>query len=1094
MAADGCFARIPWVLRSSLGRVKLIRYVVDRYSIGRMEGRYGQGSWIGLVSSQGSIEVGMKLLTCRNWIIGLIGCVVVLFSLGLSRHAIADEPAEAFLEGLQEIGYFDVALDYLDQSANDPFVPESFRKKIDYYRAETLIESIAGARDAKLTNARLDQAQKLLERYSKSGLALQDRAQVLERSGTLYSARADLVFRKASSDRLTVGEREQLMVQARGLLQNATSSIQKSLQLLARLIDPDSDDAIRIDPDDPSTKRLLEDLRRTYTLVGRKLPAMMERTGDTYPETDDARKAEYAGAIEYYNKIWDKYRQRYSVGSQARVDAARCYKKLGNHKKALELLGDVFSLSNAGRLKQIKKDAYVLAADCWSKTEPYPFKDIVYVLDAPVKGLSRGELRDQGWLRVQLELAIAKHASATELAKSKKPRAASEAKAVDRAAGKLVRNVARVPNPLRDRAKALLSEWNMPLVDASEDSVKIASFADALESAREGVAELEAVASEHAKLKQQQAGGADQATRDQLATQIKPLEEQIQSISEKTLGLLSQAMGFVDDQTPVAEINNVRYLQCYVMFASGKNFEAVALADHLLTHYPSEPVSKQASNFLISGLATMFANAMDGGQFEYEMLKEKCDLVMELFPGSSEAGAAGSKLCAAALRDKDQKAAKFYFQKIPEDYPGRDRLGLRVGQVIWMDYKRMVREKQDPATAQAKLSEASQLMEQSAKTLGPKDVTYDAAVGGLMLVEAKLRLGKNAEALRYLDSPEASVVAPLHLIRKQHPAVSAAATSEIFRREAYKIAIKTYLAAMRSDPANRKQWVDKANGIIDHMKQIVEQSKDPNARKRVTAVYQLIASELREGFDEIEDVQEKLSYAKSLEDFLVSIQKNASDPMTLLWAGTTMYSVADVLDKSGKLERSRPMMKQAVATLDRAEDLGIDGSQNASLKIQLIRYRALARRGAGEYEQAVDDFIKLLSSQRVPVSYQIDAAQTLQEWGIRKNDKTAISKATNGTGVYTNPKTGKKAKAIWGWIQMRSATMTDPKYRDIFYTALYGIVEGRYEYGKMASSKKAIASALREIEKERSRRPDFSGMAIWKKKFDALERKIRASQ
>ncbi|MEL7497372.1 MAG: hypothetical protein AAFN77_07150 [Planctomycetota bacterium] len=1023
----------------------------------------------------------------------LMTCCGLFHPAGISTQLAADEPAEAFVEALQLAGYYDVALEYLEEARNDPNVSTDFKQSIDYKRAQTLIASTRGSRDAELTNNRLNEAQMLLERYAKSNSSIKTQARTFQYIGVLYSSRADIIFRQAESDRLTVDERSKLMAEARALLEKAKTNIAKSKSLIAQLIDPNSNNAIRIDPDDPSTLTELKQMRETYTRVTKLLPEVIERVGDTYAENDPNRNKHYTEAIDLYLKVWDKYRQRYASGIQACVYAARCHQKLGQHKKALERFSDVFALGSGGALKRIKQDAFVLATDSWNQQKPYPHRDVIFVLDPVVRGLTRVELRERNWLKVQLELAIAKHSRAAEIKEAGGPQSNAESKTVDRAAAKLLRNVARVPSPYRDRAKELLALWNVPLVDVAEEQAEPKSFDDALQFARDRIAELESIATENSQLKRNLAAAADEETKQDLAGQIKDVEAQLNQQANTTLGMLDTALTFVDEETSRTDINMVRYLKGFVYFASARYYEAATLGDFQLTHYPSEISTKQASNYTIQSYSVMFDEAAPENEFEYAELKRICDRVLEKFPGSSESGLAASKMCKVALRDNDYEKAREYFKGIPSDYPARGRLGLRLGQLMWIDYKAKIRAKVEPETLKQLLDDACQFMIEGAKQIDPSEVTYDSAVGGLMLVDAKLQQGEVKASYELLESESASPVAPLELIKKQHPAVSQGANAMVFRQEAYKIAIRVYLAAMRQPGANREEWVDKATGVLDDMKQIVAASNDPDGQKRITAVYQLIASELRKGFNEISDQNEKMKYAKTLDNFLTGIQKGAKDGRVVMWAGTTMYKIADEIGKSQGYAEAVPMMKKAVETLDRAEDLGIDGrADSASLQLQLKRYRALARSGSGNFQQAVDDFVKLLSSTKVPVSFQIDAAQTLQNWGKRSQNKDALSQATNGTGTFVDPKTKKKSKAIWGWIRLRSATMRDPKYREIFYTALYGIVEGRFEFGKITNSKKAMNAALSEIDKEKKRNPDFSGLTDWKQKFAELERRIKA--
>ena len=49
----------------------------------------------------------------------------------------ADEPAQAFLDGLRERNYYDVALDYLIAAEKNPAVPAAFKETIPYESGTT---------------------------------------------------------------------------------------------------------------------------------------------------------------------------------------------------------------------------------------------------------------------------------------------------------------------------------------------------------------------------------------------------------------------------------------------------------------------------------------------------------------------------------------------------------------------------------------------------------------------------------------------------------------------------------------------------------------------------------------------------------------------------------------------------------------------------------------------------------------------------------------------------------------------------------------------------------------------------------------------
>lgn len=1016
----------------------------------------------------------------------------------------ADEPAEAFLDALRTEGYFDVAIDYLDTARTNPNVSNDFKDSIDYELAQTLILSVRQIRDIDTINSRLNQAQSLLDRYaSNRNASVKTRAKTLQYSGVLYNSRADLLFNKSQSDRLTAGERKELMVEARGFLEKAEASISQAKDLVGRLLDPNSPDAIRIDPDDPSTLKEQRLMRETYTRVIVLLPEVTERLADTY-EADNPKRKEYlTNAIEQYMKVWENYRQRYAAGIQACVYAGRCRQKLGQHKLALERFSDVFALGSGGSLKRIKKDAYVLATDSWDKITPYPHKDVIFILDPVVRGLTRVEQREPDWLKVQMALAIAKRARSVEIKAAGGPESAANSKTMERAAAKMLRNVARVPSEYRDQAKQLMSQWNVPLSDSEEEVAEIKSFDDALQVGRDRIAELESIAVEVVGLRSKISSENEVDAKQELESQLNDSQAELVEKSQTALNALDASLGFADSETPITEINTVRFLKSFVYFAASKFHESATIGDFLLEAYPNDNVSKQASNYLIQSLSKLLDDATNRGQdgaFEMAELTRVCNEILDRFPGSNEAGLAASTMSRAALKEKNYAQAKEYFSKIPSDYDGRGRIGLRIGQLMWLEYKTELAAGKDPASLKENLENAVQNMKAGVTSITPDAVSYDTAVGALMLVDAMLANGEVKDAVNYLESTagsnlNATSIAPLDLLKMQHPAVSEGPDAALFRQEAYKVAIKTYLEAMQRDE-DRQKWVDKSMGILLDMKRMASNSIDPDDVSRITAIYQLVAAELRKGFDAIDKPAEKLKYAKTLEVFLTSIEEDSTDSKIVLWAGSTMYTVAEALESNGNKGDAAPMMSKALALLDKADKLGFANEKDAdSLILRLQHDRAMAYRGKGDYERSKDLFIEMIKNHRVPITYQIEAAQVLQEWGIEEKNKDALAMASGGAGEIIDPKSKRKSRAILGWVAIRTMALQDKqKYRDIFYRALYGVVEGRFEYGKITQSSKAIASAGKEIEKEREKDPTFGGSEEWKQKFAKLEAAINAAK
>ena len=86
---------------------------------------------------------------------------------------------------------------------------------------------------------------------------------------------------------------------------------------------------------------------------------------------------------------------------------------------------------------------------------------------------------------------------------------------------------------------------------------------------------------------------------------------------------------------------------------------------------------------------------------------------------------------------------------------------------------------------------------------------------------------------------------PLDLIKEKHPAIMESSASDLFVRETFKVAVKAYLAALGDHPDDN-QWVDKAQGVIQQMRDDAAVSNDPQAQAKIVVIYRMIASQLKE--------------------------------------------------------------------------------------------------------------------------------------------------------------------------------------------------------------------------------------------------------
>jgi hypothetical protein len=546
------------------------------------------------------------------------------------------------------------------------------------------------------------------------------------------------------------------------------------------------------------------------------------------------------------------------------------------------------------------------------------------------------------------------------------------------------------------------------------------------------------------------------------------------------------ALSLADKSTIRADINNIRYLQCYCYFATEHYIESALIGEFLLSKYPNVDGTRQAMRLMIQSYSILMDRAKDEDKtYERDRLTEACDRVLKRWPGSNEAGAAASTMTRLALNLKQFDLARDYFEQIPADASYRNQIGVRLGQRIWFDYKSKLKmAKPDPDVLKTLLDDSTRYMADGVNSVSIDQLDYDTALAALFLVDARIQAGAIDQAIARLET---ATIAPLDLLKQKHPAITNTPMAGIYRREAYKTAIKTYLAAME-DSSDQQKWIEKAAGIINTMRDELKSSNDPKDRARVAAIYQLIARELKENFETLTDPAKMKKFASSLSDFLGSIERESADAKTVLWAGSTLLGVAESISQAGLDDDARSLFDQSAKALTRAETMGFKGDpMEKQMVVELKRQRARAQRGGGQYEQSVAQFIEILKTNPNALGIQIDVAETLQTWaGVNGGPKRYIE-AVKGAEPYKDPKTKRTKKLIWGWEKIALATRSNLKLRDTFYNALYHVIECRLEYGVMADNAGAIKAAGNELAKERKRDPTFHDSDQWKQKFKALE-------
>ena len=1015
-----------------------------------------------------------------SWLVLLVG----------AQSLVADEPAARFLNALREKGYYDIALEYLDKANSNPNISKDFLKRIKFEKATTLIDQVGQLRDRKKIDAQLDTAQRLLKEYAANNKSLVENVRTLRYRSSLLSARADVYLRDADAKQLTEGERKKIRKQARGYLEESLASANGAVEAGERLLDRTSKDGIKRKAGDSEALELIKEMRVIYSEMSLQRPLCAERIADTFSTRSDDRTRLLNDAIRKYEEIIES-KLVFVFKIRASLRAGLCAQKLDKHEDALDFFKQVMFLDRSAAIDSLQKQAFAAAADSWQESKEYPTRSVISQLKPVVEKLTRAEKRDPDWLRVIMELGIAKY----EMSKSiKKAGDVVESKKVAREAGRLLREVTRAKSPHRDRAKKLLKEWNVPLtgsIDVVEEEPKeIKSFADAAEVGNDKMPNIELLVGElfqaRAELK-----AVPESEQAKLATGVEELEKRLREEADKTIATFNTAISLANSNTPADELNLCRFYQCFCYYVTNRHVEASVIGQYLLQQHPDDAGTQSAVGLLMKSRSTAYAAApKDNNEVELQSLKSTALEVARLWPGSAEAGGAIKELVNIELRAGNLPEAVELMDRLPDDSVHRPRLSASVGKQLWNVYRI---DSRNPKTANntnemnKKLNLAFRFLEVGVSTADLDNIRFFDAVTGLNFVDALLAKGNTERALKELESP----LGPAEVIKSANPAVFEDPRAADYKRNAYSVMIKTYLARLATDD-DQQQWLGKCEGLILLMEQEVEANETEAAKRQLTASYYLISVELKKRFEVTTDQKKRLQLAQALAGFLPSIERNSTENgRVLLKVGSALMGMATTIAEGGNPEEAKPLFAKASKSLAGAKRLGFAGDpQEAKLKLQLSRQRALALRGAEKYEKSIETFIEILKENPTSLAIQLDAAATLQQWGKSAALSTKFTQAVSGTGRYIGAK-NRPTNAIWGWVKIMTSTQRDKvRFRDQYYTAAYGIATAIYEQG-IVKNQDASKKALARIEKEKTASPDFLGSKVWKQKFSDLEKKIK---
>jgi tetratricopeptide (TPR) repeat protein len=970
---------------------------------------------------------------------------------------LAAERCKDFVDGLRaaDRGYYDVALEYLEAMRTSPLADKAFRETIDYEIGVTLLEESRtlplAERDSELEKARVS-FQKFLNEYPQNPLVvLANRclATVLVERGMLDK---ELARRSGK----TAEERDQLLEQARGLFQDA----QKALAVVDAQLSKTQRAFGKVDPSDTAANQRRNRVRSEIILTRLELAKTLREIAFTYEAGSNRRKVALQEAAAKFGEYYWKYEQ-WLGGCVFRLEEARCYKELGDYAKATTILEELATLRTGEEegFRHIRTAATKLAMQTLLAAEVKKYKNAWAWYEKwenssdPVGG-SDSEAAAVQYLGGQAALELARSIDTNDAAQSRL-RGEYLKRAKD-----LLSLAASTPNEYRKQARLLFAD---PLLTAGQVRVETPKgFADACDRAKLAWEKL-------------QEGGLTAG--------------QIERFQAEARECFRFALAHAPDSAKIDDLNTIRYCLAYLYWVAEDYYDAAVLGEFLARRHPECAQAQRGAEIAMKAYARLCGESVrdDDRQFEAAQMTAMADFITKRWPKSSVADEAWMAQIQIAMSKHDSAKALGCLERIAADSPRRGDAELMAGQALWRAYLEAVRlpEAQQPTKAEMSktISTARKLLEDAvARLRKPVDaggeVSLSAAVGSLALAQVCLQMGEGTKAVEWIDDAKIGA----HTLAK---AGNKAVDRGNFRAEAFKAALRAYVATQQLDKAKRTMnALEKAGNPAD-----------------VARLYMSLGRQLEDSFKRLHaegNEKEAANAARGFEFFLARIAARPaaeSTFATLYWVADTFVTLGNSLsqgDGRPPADAMRFYKKAAEVYEKMIEACGADpkfAPQPGAITACRIRLARCLRR-EGEFKQSLQVLVEVLKASETLLEAQREAAYTYQAWGEEVPGYYVL--AIRG-GKPVKRKDGSVDHLVWGWNGIARRVQFVEKYNDTFNEARFNFALCRMKYAESKKGQERV-DQLRQAEDDilvvLRIQPKMGGEK-WYGQYDALLRDIQ---
>lgn len=1072
-----------------------------------------------------------------------ISLCLALFGTSSGRYAAVygAEDVQKFVDALQQNGYSDLGVYYLEQLKEQGKLPEAMAVSYDFQLAKMMVGTFGLILDMQERMKEYDRAIGLFEKFIKEKPNDPNTPEAILIFPTVCLDRANTYMQLSKLPNVSEAEKKQYEEKARADLKKTITFLDEQTKRLleeAKKLDPKSENE--------EIKKKYGDMVGQLNLIRFSKADATYELAQTYPEGSKERNDQLNNAFQQYSFFWRVYSSSgLFIAYQGRLREAQVLIELKRYKDssgAITILTDFINLMKDLTDDPVSLDLFLKACgsfiECFTVEANKPDdvqKGYVEAVYTKWKDLvkERSELaKTSDGLKIQIE-----YVRYLERLIKEDPNS-DASKKMDKTIREIVKPFARWKDLpyYEDEMKELTKLYNPEAAAIKETSITFENYRETKK-----YKDLQVFADNQwhlfTELQSSYATQSDAAVKATQLGEIRTLAKKLIPVYEALEGLKQQMLSDVASEQVLLRH---RYCRAYLYFYAEQIQEAIILLDIMARKYPASQYAESSLNLelqLYPGLLdTETRYAKNAGKTPKE-IEEYVDCNLKGMAAAiqlksqrladsenpdnesvkKEISNSLASLCTAYVRVGNIDKAKEYLEKIADTSDARGDAEVSVGFALWKMYVSYIRAEEDqkPYTkeqADQYRAEAMQFLSGGVSRLkklvdGGAPVTERIVSATITLCQILTQTGDNVKALEWLNDPK---IGPYALYRSDSVAVAN------FKQPLLNCALQAFVAENNSDEAEK---------VMNDLEKIAGEGGDGESEERLTMIYVKLGRELEDSLKQLiaeNNTDAVAKVQKGFEMFLARIkERDAGNTFgSLMWVAQTYLSLADGIggkrDGTVVSSAAKKYYEQAAETYidigrrckENPEFSGqTDPEKQQNLEKVLIQRVAFCYARQQEFAKALECYAQLLKENPNRLLLQIEAAEAFWQWALMtegKAEKIALIKKTRvGDFKFQNPNNNKTENAVWGWgrlskmlSQYAPVETPNKEYRAYYFLSQLRFAETSLARAQAGEEKeKNLTSAFNVINRIFQLYDDMGGETLegeeYRNKFDRVLKEIQ---